>query len=146
MFFEAAATALRRLDLDVLRLGALGRRLGVLCDMPCTVVAVIAGEIADDAIAFEDKDVAYDVVQEVSVVADDDSATIELGEVLLEYAQGDNIEVVGGFVQYQEVGTSHQHGGKVQTAQLAAAKGFGVLLLGGDVKEKALEQLRGVEP
>ena len=80
---------------------------------PCAVIAVIAGEVADDAVAFEYKYVVYDVVQKVSVVTDDNGAAVELGEVFLENAQRDDIQVVGRFVQYQEVRLTHEHRGQM---------------------------------
>ena len=62
-----------------------------------------------------------DIVEEISVVADDDSAAGVVGEVFFEDAESDDVEVVGGFVEDEEVGLSDKDGGEVQTREFASA-------------------------
>jgi hypothetical protein len=64
--------------------------------------------------------VGGDVVQEALVVGDDDGAAGVGVQELLQPADGQDVQVVGGLVQQQQVGPTHQHLGQ-QHAQLEPA-------------------------
>ena len=84
-------------------------------------------------------------VEEESVVTHYDQASLELGEVILEDAEGHDVEVVGRLVEYQEVGRPHQHSRKVKAGAFAATEGVDVLLLVSRREEEVGEKLhRGV--
>jgi hypothetical protein len=83
------------------------------------------------------------LVQEVAVVGDDDHRGVALVEHLLQPADGVDVEVVGRFVEQQDVRVGEQGLGQ-QHAQLPARRDFAhraVVLLGGDAD--AVQQLAG---
>ncbi len=84
-----------------------------------------------------------DLVHEKAVVGDDHYAALEFPQVLFQDVQGENIEVVGGFVEQQEVGVLHEHGAEVKTALFPAAQFFHIVVLHGRGKEKAGQHLLG---
>ena len=85
--------------------GVLFLRLAVLC--------VVAGEVLDVAVAVEDEEVLNDFVHEIAVVADNDEASAEGGEVVFEDVEGWDVEVVGRFVEDEEVGVAHEDGAEM---------------------------------
>ena len=68
------------------------------------VVAEIAFEPLDMALAFEGEHVGGDAVEEEPVVADDDGAAGEVEQRLFERAKGVDVEVVGRLVEQQQIG------------------------------------------
>ena len=68
------------------------------------VIREIALEPLDMAIALEGQDVRRDAIEEPAIVADDDGAAGIILERLFERAQRVHVEVVGGFVEEQDVG------------------------------------------
>ena len=84
-----------------------------------------------------------DLVHEIAVVADDDDAAVEILEVLLENLQGIDVEVVGRFVEDEEVGALHQHGAEIEPALLASRELVDVVLLLQGREHEVLEELHG---
>jgi len=95
----------------------------------------IGGEVALEplgfAVAFENEQVGADSVEEEPVVADDHGAALEIDDGQFEYPHGIHVEVIGGFVEQQEVAAGPQHLGQVNSVAFAAGT-FGdfFLLLG----------------
>ena len=83
------------------------------------------------------------LVHEIAVVADDDDTAGEVLQVFLEDLQGDDVEVVGGLVEHEEVGVLHQHRAEVELAPLTAAELVDVVVLLLRGEEEVLEELRG---
>ena len=103
---------------------------------------VIAVEVFDTAFPFEDEEVLGEFVEEESVVGDDDDATREFEEEFFEDVEGDDIEVIGGFVEDEEVGVVHKDGEEVEPSFFAAAELGDVDELLFAVEEEAFEELK----
>ena len=71
---------------------------------PCGVVAFVW----DPATAIQFEDPPGDVVQEVAVVGDRDDCARVVLEVLLQPRDRFGVEVVGGLVQEQQIGSAQQ--------------------------------------
>ena len=69
----------------------------------------VAFEEDDLGVAFEGEDVGGEAVEEVAVVADDHGAACEVLESVFECADCVDVEVVGGFVEEDDVGTAFEH-------------------------------------
>ena len=82
------------------------------------VVLEVAFEPLDVAVAFEGQDVGGDAVEEPAVVRDDDRAAGEVEQRLFERAQGVDVEVVGRFVEQQQVAAPLQQLRQVQAVAL----------------------------
>src|ERR1700722_3514201 len=67
------------------------------------VFLIVAFEPEDLRVALEGQDVRCDAVQEPATVWDDDRATRERHERILERAQRFDIEVIGRFVEQEDV-------------------------------------------
>ena len=57
----------------------------------------------------------YQTVQEMPVMSNDDQAALEIQQVLFKNIEGYYIQVVGGFVQYQQVRILQKDCQQVQT-------------------------------
>ena len=95
------------------------------------VVLVVAFEPDHLAVAFERQDVGGDAVQEPAVMGDDHRAAREVHEGFFERAQGIDVEVVGRFVEEQDVAAALQELRKLQAIALAAGQIPDLLLLVG---------------
>src|SRR3954449_5464804 len=69
------------------------------------IILEIAFEPFDMALAFEGQNMRRDTVKEPAIMADDHGATGEILQSLFERAQRIDVEIVGGLVQQQYVGT-----------------------------------------
>ena len=69
--------------------------------------------------------------------------TVEVIEVVLQYGQRLNVEIVGRLVQQQHVRRAHQHGEQIEPALFAAGKALDLRVLQIGVEQKALHHLRG---
>jgi hypothetical protein len=97
------------------------------------VVIVVAGVDLDGA-EIEVGHVGADLVQEVAVVRDDDDGGVALVQHVFQPADGVDVEVVGRFVEQQDVGVGEQRL-RQQHAQLEARCDLAhraVVLFGGD--------------
>uniref|UniRef100_A0A0N4ZXP3 LigA n=1 Tax=Parastrongyloides trichosuri TaxID=131310 RepID=A0A0N4ZXP3_PARTI len=81
------------------------------------------------AVAFEGQDVGGQTVQEPAVVADDHGAAGELFQSLFEVLQGFDVQVVGRFVEQDQVAAGGQGLGQVDAVTLAARQLADLLLL-----------------
>ncbi len=99
--------------------GAVGR-VAQLLAAGFVIVGVIALKPADSAVALKGEDVGRHAVEEPAVVADDHHAAAEIGNAFFERAQGAHIEIVGGFVEQEQVGLRGE-GAREEHAALEAA-------------------------
>ena len=67
-------------------------------------IGITAGVFSDDAVTFEDQRAGHDVIEESTVVGDDDERAGVVDEDVFQNVEGFGIEVVGRFVEYQHVG------------------------------------------
>ena len=63
-------------------------------------------------------------VEEIAVVRNDDLCAGEVGEVVFQPQHGFQIQVVGRFIEQQQIGAAHQRLGKVEAHAPAAGKRF----------------------
>src|SRR5207245_915547 len=101
------------------------------------VLAVIAFEPHDLAVPFKRQDMGRDAVQEPAVVAARHTATAEPLEPFLQGPQGIHVQVVGRFVEQQQIGPFLEHACEVHAVALAAREILHLLLLIGTGKIKA---------
>jgi hypothetical protein len=84
----------------------------------------VIGPVADvhlgDGVAFVDDEVGADAVEEPAVVADDEGDACEFGEGFFEGAQGVDVEVVGGFIEQQDVGAFGEGLGEMDAVAFTA--------------------------
>ena len=83
------------------------------------------------AVALEGEHVGGDAVEEPAVVADDDGATGKILQRLFQRAQRIDVEIVGRFVEQQQIGAGAQHLGEMHAVALAARERADLLLLVG---------------
>src|SRR5690606_23067855 len=86
------------------------------------VVGVISREILDFSIPLEHKEMVHDLVHEIAVVGNDDQTAWEIQEKALQYVQGDNVQIIGRFVQDQKIGILDQHGAEVEAFAFPATE------------------------
>ena len=82
------------------------------------------------------------LIHEIAVVTDYYHAPWEVLQVFLQYLKGDDVEIVGGLVQYQEVRVLHQYGTKIELTALATTQLIYIIILLIIGKEEILQQLR----
>ena len=83
------------------------------------------------AVAFEGEDVGGHAVKEPAIVRDDHDAAGEIVEAFFEGLQGFHVEVVGRFVEEEQVVAALQHLGEVDAVALTAREDADLLLLVG---------------
>ena len=93
------------------------------------VFGVVAVKEVDLAVVLEGQDVSRDPVQEPAVVAYDKHCACKVLESVFEGAHGVHVDVVGGFVEKQDISAGFEHAGKMQAAALAAREHVHLLLL-----------------
>ncbi len=81
------------------------------------------------AVALEGEDMGRDAVEEPAIMADDHGAARVILQRLFQRAQGIDVEIVGGFVEQQDVGPRFQHLREVNAVALAAREHADLLLL-----------------
>src|SRR3954451_286984 len=123
---ECASLPGKRLVLDPVRL--VGTRAELLVP-PCLVLAEVAFEPADLAVTLERQHVSGDAVEEPTIVADHHCAAREVVESCLEGAQCVDIEIIGRFVEQQDVPARLQDLGEVHPISFTAAEIADSLLL-----------------
>ena len=101
------------------------------------VVADVALEPADLAVALEGEDVGRDPVEEPAIVADDDGAARERLEAGLERPERVDVEVVRRLVEEQDVAARLEQLGQVDPVPLAARQLADELLLVGAAEVEA---------
>ncbi len=84
----------------------------------------VIGPIADVhgglGVIFEDDEVGADAVEEPAVVADDEGGACEFADGFFEGAECVDVEVVGGFVEEDDVGAFGEGLGEVDTVAFSA--------------------------
>ena len=80
--------------------------------MPLEVTAVVALKALQLAV-LEAEESIDGPIEEVAVVGDHDDTAAEVLQEILEHGQGLDVEVVGGFVQQQDIGGLDQQATKV---------------------------------
>lgn len=83
----------------------------------------------DDFVAFEGEDVGGNSVEEPAIVADDNGASAKVDEAFFEGAEGANVEVVGRFVEEEEVAAAAEEFCEVNAVAFAAGEKADFLLL-----------------
>src|SRR5579884_3115230 len=106
------------------------------------VLAVVAFEPDDAAVALEGQDVGGDTVQEPAVVAAHDGAAAEGFEPFFQRAQGVHVEIVRRLIQQDEIRAFLEHAREVHPVALPAREVFYLLLLVGAAEVEA----RAVRP
>ena len=113
---------------DAVRFGGIGAE-------PAALVFLIGLEVAfepfDVAVALEGEDVGGKTVEEPAVMGDDHGATREVHQGFLQGAQRIDVEIVGRFVEEQDVGFALQHLGEMHPVALAAGEDADLFLLVG---------------
>ena len=69
----------------------------------------------------------------------------EVGQILFEQLERGNVEIVGRFVENEEIGSLHQHQTQLQPSAFAARQFVDVVLLTRRREEKMIEELHGGE-
>ena len=83
------------------------------------VILVIAFEPFDVAVDFERQNVGGDAVEEPAIMADDHGAAGELFQRRFQRSQRIDIQIVGRFVQQQQIGARLEHLGQMHAVALA---------------------------
>ena len=117
-FREVACLALEALELkrrmnflELLRLGPGLLVLGFLLvemELAGLIPKVIVAGIDLDFAIIDIRHMGADLVQEMAVMGDDDYRVLEAGEKFLQPGDGLQVQLVGGFVQEQDVGVAEQ--------------------------------------
>ena len=84
----------------------------------------LVGSFAPDdlAVSFEGQDVRREPIEEPAIVADDHGTTREIVETFFQRAERIDIEVVGRFVEHQEVSSRLQDLGQVDAVPFTAGE------------------------
>src|SRR5690554_7869782 len=87
-------------------------------------IIIVISPVAHEFFVLKRADAIADGIEEIAVVANHEDATFIGSEGFFERAQGLDIEVVGGLVEYQEVRVFGNDLGQAQAAKLAAREEF----------------------
>ena len=93
------------------------------------VVRIAAFEEEDIAVALESQNVGADAIEEPAVVTDDHRATGKAFETFFECAEGVDVNVVGRFVEKENVTLLLQSHGQMQAVALTAGEDSAFFLL-----------------
>ena len=95
---------------------------------------IITGEIFNDSVPFESKNPVDHFIGEKTVVGYDQQTTFEAFQILFQYIQRDDIQIIGWLVQDQEIRIAHQYGKQIQSSSFPSAQLFdqGILLFVGE--------------
>ena len=108
------------------------RLVGVL-SQAALLVGLVVGEVALEpyrlGLALEREDMGNDAVEEPAIVGDDDRAAAEVEQRLFQRTQGFDIEVVGRFIEQQQVAAALQQLRQVHAVAFAAGEVGDALLL-----------------
>jgi hypothetical protein len=124
----AADVVLGLLDLRLLPLP--GRLVLLPAQQALLVEERVVAAVTDNTAAIEVQRARGGAVQEPAVVRDDDRGPAALREEVLQPFAGLEVEMVGGLVQQQQVGTAQQHGRQRCTPPFPAAEPLGRQLPG----------------
>ena len=109
---------------------------------PIAILRIVAGKIADVSLPVEHQQVVHHLIHEVAIVAHHNHTSLEVLQVLFQYVQRNDVQVVGRLVQNQEIRIAHQHRTQIKTAALATAQLIDIAVLCFRRKEEMLQKLR----
>src|SRR5579875_3730425 len=108
-------------------------RRGCVLSKPASLVFLISLEIAlkpfHVAVAFKGENMSGKAIQKPTIMADNHRTAGKGGQRLFQGAQGIDIEIIGGFVQQNNIGAGFQHLRKVHPIAFAARQGTHQFLL-----------------
>ena len=90
---------------------------------------------------FEAEQAINGAIQKVPVVGDNNHATAKVLQEILQNTQGLHVEVVGGFIQQQHIGSLDQHSAEGEPAALSAGELGQRAVLLSRWEEEAFQQL-----
>ena len=108
----------------ILLVGVGGLKLGAALGLLLFVAGVSAG-VKMQALVPKLHDAAHGDIEEIAVVRDQHEGVRVIGQIVFEPVAGFQIEVVGGFVEQQQVGLFEQQFGQRDAHLPAAGKLFG---------------------
>lgn len=123
--------------------GGFSRRLRVFLIGFLDVVGEIPGELAGVLAGSEFQGLSDDGIEEVPVVGNDEESTGVVDERLLQDVLRLHVEVVGGFVEDQEVGRAHQHTDEGDTGSFSATEDADLFKNVVTFKKEAAENIAG---
>ena len=85
------------------------------------VVRIVAW-LDEDAAVLESHHLVADAVQEIAVVADNQDSAIEVRQRFLQHTQAGQIQIVGRFVQHEDVAAAPEHFGQHEPGAFAAGQ------------------------
>ena len=108
---------------------------------PITIIRIITREVTNVTLPLEYQQMINHLIHKITVVAHHNHTSLETLQILFKYLKGNDIQVVGRFVEYQEVRITHQDRTQIQSTLLATTQLVHVivLLLGG--KQEMLKEL-----
>ena len=102
-------------------------------------VRIVSFEDLDGRGSAEDQDPITDTVEEVTVVADNEAGAAEVDESFLEDAQGLEVEVIGRFIEDEEIPAAAQNLSQQHPVALAAREVADAVIDARVGEEEALE-------
>ena len=115
----------------------------IILFLPIAILTIAAREVLNFAIPLEDQRVVNHSVHEVAIVTDDDEASTEVLQIILEYLQRHDVEVIRRLVEDEEVGRFHQHCAEIKPASLTTTQFIDVAVLFFWRKKEMLQKLTG---
>lgn len=85
-------------------------------------VVIAAGVFLDEAVAVEDEGSGGDVVDEFAVVADEQDGAVVIEEEFFEEFKSFEVEIIGGFVEEEDVGGPGERFGQKESVSFAAGE------------------------
>src|SRR5690606_32436986 len=107
------------------------------------VIRIVSGKILYGSVPLENEEMVHDLVHEIAVVGDHDQAARKIQQKPFQDVQGHDIQVVGRFVQDQEIGILDQHGTEVEAFSFPPTEFFHKVVLFFPIEQKAFQQLLG---
>ena len=99
-----------------------------------TQISAVVAFMHPDLAGIQFRNAGGDAVEEIPVVGDEEAGVRGVGEVFLQPADGFGIEVVGRFIQQQQVGLGNQGAGEGHAAFFASGKQLDTLVRRGAVQ------------
>ena len=89
----------------------------------------------------KDKQMIDHLIHKVAVVADNNHTSMKVLKILLKNLQGDDIQIIRGLIEHQEIGTLHQDCTKIESTLLTSRKLIDVILLLQGREHEMLQEL-----
>ena len=107
------------------------------------VFGAFAYKTAYTAVVFEDEEGVGDFVHEIAVVTDDEEAAFVTEEKIFQNVHGEDVKVVGWFVQDEEIGIGDEEAYQKDSLSFTAAQCGQGGMLDFAFKAEFIEELRG---